>query len=313
MKVCILGTRGIPNNYGGFEQFAQHLSMGLVDKGVDVWVYNSHDHPYKKSKWEGVNIIHCYDPESKIGTAGQFIYDFNCIKDSRKRKFDIIIQLGYTSNSIWYKLLPSKSFILTNMDGLEWKRSKYNLPVRKFLKYAEKLAVKSSDKLIADSSVIQNYLKKTYNVSSDLISYGAEVFENPNSNHIEQLGIKPQNYFLLIARMQTDNNIEEIIKGVLESKINTPLLIVGNTNNKFGKYLLKRYSGNDKIKYAGSIYDKNFLDQLRYHCLCYFHGHSAGGTNPSLLEAMAASAFVCAHDNPFNRAVLGENGIFFKT
>ena len=180
MKVAILGTRGIPNYHGGFEQFAEYFSVFLARNGYEVYVYNSHNHPFKENKFKGVNIIHCNDPEDKIGTVGQFLYDLNCILDSRKRNFDIILQLGYTSNSIWHWLLPKKSLIVTNMDGLEWKRSKYSKPVQKFLKYAEKLAVKSSDYLISDSIGIQDYLKEKYKVNSEYIAYGAEVFQNPN-------------------------------------------------------------------------------------------------------------------------------------
>ena len=96
MKIGVLGTRGIPNHHGGFEQFAEYFAVYAKEEGHQVSVYNSHSHPYKSSNYKGVDIIHCYDPESKIGTFGQFIYDFNCILDSRKRNFDIILQLGYT-------------------------------------------------------------------------------------------------------------------------------------------------------------------------------------------------------------------------
>ena len=179
MKIGIIGTRGIPNYYGGFEQFAEYLSVDLVKAGHEVFVYNSHSHPFQESNWNGVNIIHCNDPEDKMGTAGQFIYDLNCILDSRKRKFDIILQLGYTSSSIWGWLLPSKSIIVTNMDGLEWKRSKYSKPVQKFLQFAEYLGVKFSDHLIADSVGIQSYLKEKYKKDSVYIPYGANVFNSP--------------------------------------------------------------------------------------------------------------------------------------
>src|SRR4051794_36329835 len=127
MKVAILGTRGIPNAYGGFEQFAQYLSQGLVQEGFDVTVYNSHCHSYKEDNWNNVKIVHCYDPEKKVGTIGQFIYDLHCILDCRTKNFDIILQLGYTSSSVWFRLLNKSNFVLTtNMDGLEWKRSKYS-------------------------------------------------------------------------------------------------------------------------------------------------------------------------------------------
>ena len=116
MKIAILGTRGIPNYYGGFEQFAEFFSVYLVEKGHEVFVYNSHNHPFQEKIFHGVNILHQNDPEHKLGTFGQFIYDYNCIIDSRKRDFDIILQLGYTSNSIWCFRLPKKQIIITNMD-----------------------------------------------------------------------------------------------------------------------------------------------------------------------------------------------------
>jgi len=311
MKIAILGTRGIPNQYGGFEQFAQYLSQGLAEFGVEVWVYNSHDHPHKGEKWNGVNIIHCFDPEYAIGASGQFIYDLNCILDSRKRNFDIILQLGYTSSTIWHWLMPSKSLIVTNMDGLEWKRSKYSTPIKHFLKHAERLAVKSSDLLIADSEAIQEYLRDAFAVDAEYIPYGAKIFTEKRSETLKNLKLEPFRYFLLIARMQPDNHVEEIIKGVINSATDYPLIIIGNTQNGHGKYLKKRYS-DLRIRFIGSIYDEMLLNQLRFHCACYFHGHSAGGTNPSLLEAMAASAFICAHLNPFNLSVLKENALYFS-
>src|ERR1044071_3148961 len=166
MKIGILGTRGIPNAYGGFEQFAQYLSQGLVKRKHEVYVYNSSNHYYKEKTWNGVNIIHCKDLENKMGTAGQFIYDYNCFIDARKRNYDILLQLGYTSSSIWFRLWPKKSINVINMDGLEWKRSKYGKLTRKFLQAAERWAARKGDILIADSIGIQEYLQQKYKRSS---------------------------------------------------------------------------------------------------------------------------------------------------
>lgn len=312
MKIGILGCRGIPNHYGGFEQFAEYLSKGLVELGIEVWVYNSHKHPYQESLWNGVNIIHCYDPEYKIGTAGQFIYDFNCIIDSRKRNFDIIYQLGNTSSSIWHRLLPKKPYRISNMDGLEWIRTKYNPTVRKFLRYAERTAVKSNDLLIVDSEAIQEYVKKTYQKESVFVPYGTEIFHDKYESELKKFNVKTDNYFLLISRLQPDNNVENIIKGVLLAESKFPLLVIGNySDSKYGKYLYKKYNS-EKIQFLGSIFDKSILNQLRYFSKVYFHGHSSGGTNPSLLEAMGASALICAHDNQFNYGVLKGNAYYFK-
>ena len=310
MKIGILGTRGIPNHYGGFEQFTEYLSAGLVEHGHDVWVYNSHNHPFKEKHWNGVNLVHCHDPEDYLGIPGQFVYDLNCIRDARNRNFDILLQLGYTSSSVWHRFLPRKPKIVTNMDGLEWQRSKYSKPVRRFLKYAEKLAIRSSDLLIADSRIIGDYLMKTCRVFSTYIPYGADIFETPDEKKLEQYHIEPRQYFLLVARMQPDNHIEEIIKGVQQSDSSLPLLIIGSTRNRYGKSLLKTHAS-DKIRFLGPLFEPEPLNNLRYFSKLYFHGHSSGGTNPSLLEAMAASAPICAHDNPFSHEVLEQDAFYF--
>src|SRR5689334_21791534 len=140
LKLGILGTRGIPNNYGGYERAASFLSVGLVKKGFDVTVYNSLNHPYQEKEWNGVEIVRCYDPEHRAGTAGQFIYDLNCIRHARARNYDVLLLLGYTSSSVWGRFYPKKTVIISNMDGLEWKREKYSMTVRKYLQYAEKWA-----------------------------------------------------------------------------------------------------------------------------------------------------------------------------
>jgi len=311
MKIAILGTRGIPNNYGGFEQFAECFAVYLAQKKHDVYVYNSHNHVFKKAYYMGVNIIHQYDPEKKIGSAGQFIYDLNCILDSRKRNFDIILQLGYTSSSIWSFLLPKKSIIITNMDGLEWKRSKYSKTVQNFLKFAEKKAVKSSDYLVADSLGIKQYLQEKYNIHADYIAYGAEPFCKQNADLLLEYNVEKNNYNLLIARFEPENNIEVILNGIADSKDDKVFLVVGNNDNDFGNYLKKKFSKHQNIRFTGGIYNKEHLDNLRYFSNLYFHGHSVGGTNPSLLEAMAAKALIIAHNNEFNNAILRENAFYF--
>ena len=312
MKIGILGTRGIPNHYGGFEQWAESLSQGLVKRGCEVFVYNSHNHPYQEKTWKDVNIIHCYDPEYKIGTAGQFIYDLNCILDSRKRKFDVILQLGYTSSSIWGWLLPKrKTLIFTNMDGLEWVREKFSKTVRKFLRQAEKMAVYFSDYLIADSPLIKDYYDEHYKKPVRYIPYGTSLFINEVVSKIKSFDVKPYQYNLLIARLEPENNTETIIQGVVKSKSSEPLLIIGNYEIPHGQYLYGKYYSEKQIRFLGGIYDHEILNNLRFFSNFYFHGHSVGGTNPSLLEAMASSARICAHDNLYNRSVLANDNFFF--
>lgn len=313
MKIAIIGTRGIPNHYGGFEQFTEYLSQGLVRNGYDVYVYNSHNHPYKDKVWNEVNILHQYDPEYRVGTAGQFIYDLNCILDCRKQNFDIILQLGYTSSAIWGKLLPKESTIFTNMDGLEWKRTKYRKSVRKLIHYFEKLAVKYSDVLISDSIGIKNYIQNTYDITSTYIPYGATVFEDPSVAILKKYNLTPYEYDILIARLEPENSIEIILDGIVSSNRKSTVIIIGNYQTKYGLFLTNKYKMHDNLRFLGPIYDITCLNNLRYYSNLYFHGHTVGGTNPSLLEAMASSALICAHENIFNYSILGQDAFFFKS
>ncbi|WP_428663304.1 DUF1972 domain-containing protein [Runella sp.] len=312
LRIAILGTRGIPNHYGGFEHVSEYVSAGLVKKGHSVTVYNSHNHPYTKDLWKGVDIVHCHDPEYLIGTAGQFIYDFNCLMDARKRKFDVILLMGYTSSSIWWQLYPANSVIISNMDGLEWKRSKYSKPVQTFLKYAEKLAVKHSHFYISDSRVIKTYLKNTYQIDSRYIPYGADLFTDQERERFDKNGSLKEDYFLMMARMEPENNIETILDGFSTSSSPKRFKVLGNTGNKFGKFIRQKFKNDERIEFKGANFDTTTVRSLQNNSYLYFHGHSVGGTNPSLLEAMASEALIAAHDNPFNKSVLSADAFYFN-
>lgn len=312
LRIGILGTRGIPNYYGGFEHISEYVSAGLVQRGHSVTVYNSHNHPYTADNWNGVNIQHCYDPEYLIGAAGQFIYDMNCIRDARKRNFDVVLIMGYTSSSVWGRLYPKNSTIITNMDGLEWKRTKYSKPVQHFLRYAEKLAVKHSNYYISDSMVIRSYLAEKYSINSQYIPYGADMITQIEREQMDVKEALNEDYFLLMARMEPENNIEAILEGFNNSNSPRKFKVLGDTGNRFGKFITHRFKNDERIQFKGAIFDNAKVRALQNNSYLYFHGHSVGGTNPSLLEAMASEALIAAHDNPFNKSVLNADAFYFS-
>jgi glycosyltransferase involved in cell wall biosynthesis len=310
LKIGILGTRGIPNAYGGFEEFAEHLAEGLVQRGHEVYVYNSSLHPYKENRWKGVHLVHCPDHEDRLGTAGQFFYDFNCIKDARKRNYDILLQLGYTSNSVWHRLWPKTAINIVNMDGLEWKRTKYSRVVRQFLKKAERWAAEHASYLVADSPCIQQYISDSYERETTFIPYAADPFVQPNPTLLKQFQLQAYEYYLAVSRMEPENSVEMIIEGYLASKKDHKLILVGNLNKQGTRWKTKY--ADKKIEFVGAVFDKSILNNLRYFSKLHFHGHSVGGTNPSLLEAMACRSNIAAHDNIFNRTVLGNDAAYFS-
>jgi glycosyltransferase involved in cell wall biosynthesis len=200
------------------------------------------------------------------------------------------------------------------MDGLEWKRSKYSKRVQKFLKYAEKLAIKSSDYLISDSKGIQRYLGETYLKDSKYIAYGATPVLKFSPAILKDFQLKPFKYNMLIARLEPENNIETILDGIVKSNSNLDFLVIGKYDtSSFGNYIFNKFNKFKSIKFLGGIYNQNHLNDLRYYSNLYFHGHSVGGTNPSLLEAMANECLIIANDNDFNKSILQGNAFYFNT
>lgn len=320
MRIAFVSTRGIPNNYGGFEQFAEYISVGLAQRGHEVTVYSPHYHPYQESIYKGVRIKHIYSPEQWMGgSVGSFFYDYACLRDAlRKENFDIIYEAGYTSIIPAYIRFNVKSIkwplFTTNMDGLEYKRTKFNKWVRKFVFWEERMAVKHSHYLIADNMGIQDYYKEKYGRESKFLAYGANVYDNYKEDCLREYGLEKGGYYLVVARLEPENNLEMAIEGYMASEEygKKPLVVVGKTNTKYGKYLVGHYGQDKNVRFAGGIYDFDKLNSVRFYSYAYFHGHSVGGTNPSLLEAMASECFILSHDNVFNRAVLGGNAIYYS-
>lgn len=319
MKIAFISTRGIPNDYGGFEKFAEQLSVRLVARGHEVIVYSPHYHVYKNSKYKGVSIKHIYSPESWMGSSiGSFFYDFLSLRDALKReKPDIVYVAGYTSivpAYIWYNARNIKyPALMTNMDGLEYKRTKFNRWVRAFLSWEEHMIVKHSRFLISDNTGIQDYYRSEYGKESTLLAYGADIPRTYDERYVSELGLKSYEYFLLVARMELENNIAMAIEGYLASKwrCRKPIVVVGKPNTRYGKELIAKYGWETSVRFTGGIYDTDCLNSLRHFSYAYFHGHSVGGTNPSLLEAMACGCFILSHDNVFNKSVLGENALYY--
>lgn len=313
MKIAILGTRGIPNRYGGFEQCAEKVAQYWKEKGHDVTVYSPPGNPYTKELWKGVKIKKIFFKESKLEFLNLFFYDFLSLKDAVNRDFDIILELGYSPCALFYYLKKKKVVkIVTNMDGFEWKRSKWNYLIKKFLKFTERLAVKKSDALVSDNPVIRDYILDRYGLFSYYIPYGAELVKAPNEKDLVAFNVKKYMYYLMITRLEPENNIEVALDGYLKSESSDPFLIIGPNTNKYSKVLRKKYQYYERIRFLGGIYDIKILTVLRWFSKIYFHGHSVGGTNPSLLDAMSSYAYIASHDNTFNRNVIGINGIYFS-
>lgn len=312
MKIAITGTRGIPNRYGGFEQLAEHLSVGLANRGYEVVVYNPHYHPYLPDQYQGVRIVKKWLPEKFLGSAAHYPYDLACIRHSIRCKADIILECGYASASPFYPRLDFReSRIITHMDGMEWKRPKWSSLARAIILRSEKTAVHHSHAIVCDHRNIASYLEQKYSRASTVISYGVAAEMKYDGSIPDRYGLKPGNYWLLIARLEPENNIRMILEGWASADTGLPIVIVGDHRRGFGKKVYRHHSRNAGVIFLGGIFDRSVLNSLRHHARSVFHGHSVGGTNPSLLEAMACETPIITHDNPYNRRVLQQNGLYY--
>ena len=309
MKIGILGTRGIPNRYGGFEEFAEQVSLIWSKVGHEVYVYCMDIPESQRISINNPKVKQIYVQSPKLGPLEQIIYDYKCTKHAVNSKLDIIYHAGYQSsvlgNMFFKKKLKGR--LVYNMDGLEWKRSKYNYLTRKLTKYFERLAVNSGALLISDNKGIKDYLNREYGKESYLIEYGAIKYSG-EAKVVSQL---PENFDLTIARFEPENNILNIINCYINSNRN--IVIVANDDTQFYNKHKHILHSRNNIIFLGPIYNKAELAFLRSNCEFYIHGHSVGGTNPSLLEAMISGVKILANDNEFNRDVLGNFGEYWKT
>jgi glycosyltransferase involved in cell wall biosynthesis len=324
-SIAIIGSRGIPNNYGGFEEFTEILSQKLTKKGYNVHV--SCEQPSEKNcpdKFNGVNLFYFpikHPKSSVIGMMYEIIYDaYSLFMASLKA--DQIYMLGYSAALFFFipKLFGKTLYL--NPDGFEWKREKFNNNIKLLLKINEKIGSFWSDRIIADSKGIKKYYDKKYDTESSYIAYGASKVPKvkwDNKKLPDKLKHKidlNQKYWLMVARLEPENNIHTIIKGYIKSKAEKPLIIVGNFDSpKYEQFINKIINETPNYKniiLTGGIYDQETLNMLRQNCFAYLHGHSVGGTNPSLVEAMAMENLLLAHDNQFNREVCDDSALYFK-
>jgi glycosyltransferase involved in cell wall biosynthesis len=314
MRIALLGTRGIPASHGGFETCVEELGRRLVDKGHTVFVY-SKQNDSKLKTYKGMHVIEI--PRISIKGIETLLSTFLSVIHSLFFHFDMhMLFNGANSPALFiYKLLKKKYAL--NTDGLEWKRGKWGIIGRNYYKLSERVSVLLCKNLISDSQGIHDYYKQKYHVESTIIAYGAAIPpEYPNENVqriLNELGLEKNKYILQITRFEPENHPLLTLQSIEQLPVAFKCVLVGGSNYR-SEYLEKieeQEQKNKNIILPGYIYHKEKLDILWQNALCYIHGNSVGGTNPALLQAMAAGRPVIALDCSFNREVLGENGYFY--
>lgn len=309
-KISILGTVGVPASYGGFETLAENLVRYADEKEVPakLSVYCS-GNAQGATSFRGASLR--YIPINANGISS-IPYDVVSLFSALWRKDDVILLLG-VSGALALPIIRvfSKSKIVTNIDGVEWKREKWSPIAKLFLRLSELIAVKFSHQIIADNEGIADHVRQEYGNTSHVIAYGGDhaisVPEKPTELSL------PQNFALALCRIEPENNIKMILEGFKKAP-HLNLVFVGNwQNSTFAKELWKEYKGLPNIKLVMPIYDVETLKTIRSSAFAYVHGHSAGGTNPSLVEMMHFGVPILAYDCKYNRYTTDDEAVFFKS
>jgi glycosyltransferase involved in cell wall biosynthesis len=310
-KISIIGTVGLPAKYGGFETLTEYLTKHLGGK-LDLTVFCS-SKSYNQQLEIYNNARLYYLPIDANGIQSIF---YDIVSMFKALRFaDTFLILGVSGCIVLPLIrLISRKKIVVNIDGLEWKRAKWNRLAKWFLKFSEKLAVKFSDEVITDNKAIQDYVTEEYGAESTLIAYGGDHARKVTlSDDIQKKYQLPvENYAFSVCRIEPENNVHVVLEAF--SRMNSPLFFVGNWNySEYGKLLREQYSSYSNIHLLDPIYDQDILDQLRSNASVYIHGHSAGGTNPSLVEAMYLGLPVVAFDIDYNRETTENKALYFIT
>lgn len=315
-SVCILGIRGIPGRHGGFETFAEDLAPFLARRGWDVTVYCQADGlPAERSQsdatefWSGVRLIHI--PVRSKGSLASIEFDWTSTRHAANGN-GVALVLGYNTAlfSVYLRLRGVRT--LLNMDGLEWRRQKYNAVERGWFLANEWVGLRVATHLIADHPEIAvrcNTHTPAARVTT--IPYGARVVAAADSGHLRQWNLTANGYALLIARPVPENSILEVVRAYSGRSRGLPLVVLGAYDRSVRYHARVLDAAGDEVRFIGPQYDRALVDALRFYAALYVHGHQVGGTNPSLVEALGAGCPVLAHDNRFNRWTSGPAAVYF--
>jgi glycosyltransferase involved in cell wall biosynthesis len=313
-KLSILGCRGIPGSHGGFETFAERLARYLVTRDWQVTVYceDYKGREISEEYWNDIRLVHI--PVPKSSASATVLFDWKSTLHAA-REGNLILTLGYNTALFcgWYRLKGLTNVI--NMDGLEWRRQKWSKPEKAWLYINERFGCWFGNHLVADHPEIAKHLAtRVSRRKITMIPYGAERVGRANASLLEPYGLAPGEYSIIIARPEPENNILEIVSAFSSRPRGFKLVVLGNYRpgkNAYHKAVLEAAS--DEVIFPGGIYDAATVGAIRYYAALYVHGHSVGGTNPSLVEAMGAGAPVLAHRNHFNQWVAGPGAHYFSS
>lgn len=314
VHVTIIGTVGIPANYGGFETLVENIISENVSTEIDYTVFcSSKSYPHKQSFYKNASLK--YIPLEANGVQSIFYDILSLIRATRGS--DIILILGVSGCCFLpiYRLFSSKKLVI-NIDGLEHRRDKWGKWTRRFLKFSESMAIRYADTIVSDNKGIQDYVKEEYGKESELIAYGGDHVlcdvSNMTKKVLTQYSLEGMEYSFSVCRIEPENNVHMTLEAFKRSGKN--IVFVGNWKRSvYGIGLYTTYKEVPNIFLLEPVYDLKILNVLRANCKFYIHGHSAGGTNPSLVEAMFFQKPILAFDVIYNRETTENKADYFSS
>lgn len=310
MKIALVGTRGVPARYGGFETCVEEVGSRLAASGHQVRVYcRPSGSSAQLDEYLGMHLIHL--PVVRKRAIETLAHTTLSVLHRSLTGADAAV-LFNAANSPLLPVVRARGVpVATHVDGLEWRRGKWGPTGKRYYRTAESLAVRWSDALIADAQGIADYYTDEFDAPTELIAYGAPILDNPGASRIAELGLRPQGYHLVIARFEPENHVREIVQGYTRSNASLPLVVVGSAPYSDDYTADITAAADDRVRLLGGLWDQDQINELYANALSYLHGHSVGGTNPSLLRAAGAATFTLAYDVSFNREVLGPHADYF--
>ena len=306
-----MGTRGVPASYGGFETAVEEIGKRLAAHGHDVTVY-CRNPGQTLTEFEGMQLVNLPALRHRM-TETLSHTGLSAARAIIKDKPDVALVLNAGNAPLLKPLKAAGIPVAVHLDGLESKRGKWRGAGSRYYRWAEKVAVNQGDEVIADAQAIGDHVRAAYGRTCTVIPYGADVID-PGSDRLAELDVIRRDYHLIVARLEPENHVLEAVHGYTISEETRPLLVVGSA--PYSQWYVDRVHAvaaeSNSVRMVGAIYDRELLDQLYANARSYIHGHSVGGTNPSLLRAMGAGAPVLAFDCEFNREVTANRAFFWS-
>lgn len=310
LSIAMIGTRGVPARYGGFETAVEEVGARLAARGHEVRVYCRNGNSEVRREHAGMTLVTL--PAVRHRALETLSHTGLSVMHLLTRRTDVAFVFNAANAPFLPAVRAARIPVATHVDGLEWKRTKWSARGRGYYRWAEGAAVRRSDALIADAQGIADYYAAEFSAETRLIAYGAPIVD-AGSDRLAELGLEPGRFHVAVARFEPENHVHLIVEGYVRSAARHPLVVVGSApyTDAYTQHVHAAAGGDPRVRFLGGVWDQELLDQLYANAATYLHGHSVGGTNPSLLRAIGAGTATIAYDVSFNREVLGDAGWYF--